>query len=60
MATIMNSIVKDYIFGWRISVSVPFVAGTILASGMLLLPRSPRLGYLVYDFAISVSIIIGG
>lgn len=42
IATVLNIIVKDYLFGWRISVCIQFVAATVLAVGMFLLPRSPR------------------
>ena len=44
MGTVMNAIVKDVVFGWRISVSIKFIVATLLATvGTIILPRSPRL-----------------
>ena len=40
---VLNFIVKEYAFGWRVSLSLFIASGAFLALGMLLLPRSPRL-----------------
>ena len=45
MGTVVNLVVNElgFPFGWRISVGVPIIIGSVLSLGMLLLPRSPRL-----------------
>ncbi len=40
--TVVNLITRDYLFGWRISLSGQFVVGALLALGAIFLPRSPR------------------
>ena len=53
----LNVIVKRFLFGWRISVGIPFVIGTYLALGMFLLPRSPRSGQLASDTVSPIAIM---
>ncbi len=42
LGNVFNFILKEYSFGWRISIGVEPVVGGFLALGMFLLPRSPR------------------
>ena len=38
----MNIIVGEWSHGWRITVGIQILAGTVLALGMAASPRSPR------------------
>ena len=38
----MNIIVGEWSYGWRITVGIQILAGTMLALGMTVAPRSPR------------------
>lgn len=42
LGNVFNYILKEYSFGWRVSIGVEAVVGGFLALGMFLLPRSPR------------------
>jgi hypothetical protein len=42
LGNVLNYALKDFVYGWRISIGVEAVVGGFLALGMFLLPRSPR------------------
>lgn len=52
LGSLINLIVNDFIFGWRISIGVQFMLGLILALGMLFFPRSPRLQNYAHTFVL--------
>ena len=39
---VLNSVTERFLFGWRISLAVPVLVGSVLALGALLLPETPR------------------
>ena len=41
-AIVVNILVGKVLYGWRISVGIQALTGTVLALGMIVAPRSPR------------------